>query len=122
MTTRPPNDALQRAIDLTLGGSQRDFPVVDDGRLVGLLSQDDLMRALQQSPASEVVASVMRKEYQHCEPGEMLESVFMRIQEDGAHTVPVVRDGELVGLLTMENIGEMLRIQAALDKQRQGAP
>jgi hypothetical protein len=48
----------------------------------------------------------------------MLESVFVRIQEDGAHTVPVVRRGELVGLLTMENIGEMLRIQAAIDKQR----
>jgi hypothetical protein len=44
--------------------------------------------------------------------------VFMRIREDGAHTVPVIRRGQLVGLLTMENIGEMLRIQAALDHQR----
>jgi hypothetical protein len=48
----------------------------------------------------------------------MLERVFMRLQENGAHTVPVTRDGELVGLLTMENIGEMLRIQAALDQRK----
>jgi Zn-dependent protease len=113
-----PRDPLQRAIDLTLGGSQRDFPVLDDGRVVGLLSQEDLVKSLQQSPASNPVASAMRTEYQQCEPGDMLESVFMRIREDGAHTVPVIRRGQLVGLLTMENIGEMLRIQAALDHQR----
>jgi Zn-dependent protease len=113
-----PGDPLQRAIDLTLGGSQRDFPVLDDGRVVGLLSQEDLVKSLQQSPASNPVASAMRTEYQQCEPGDMLESVFMRIREDGAHTVPVIRRGQLVGLLTMENIGEMLRIQAALDRQR----
>jgi CBS domain-containing protein len=116
--TLSPSDPLQRAIDLTLGGSQRDFPVVDDGRVVGLLAQDDLMRALQQASATEPVGTAMRNEYQQCEPGDMLESVFMRIQENGAHTLPVVRHGELVGLLTMENIGEMLRIQAALDRHR----
>jgi Zn-dependent protease/predicted transcriptional regulator len=113
-----PRDPLQRAVDLTLGGSQRDFPVVDEGQVVGLLCQEDLMRALQQTPSNEAVAGAMRTQYQQCDPGDMLESVFVRIQEDGAHTVPVVRRGELVGLLTMENIGEMLRIQAALDKQR----
>jgi Zn-dependent protease len=113
-----PQDPLQRAIDLTLSGSQRDFPVVEDGRVVGLLRQDDLMKALQATPAGDSVASAMQKEYQDCEPGEMLEGVFVRIREDGAHTLPVVRHGKLVGLLTMENIGEMLRIQAAIDRQR----
>jgi predicted transcriptional regulator len=86
--------------------------------VVGLLTQDDLMKSLQKSPPADVVAAAMRTEYQQCEPGDMLESVFMRIREDGAHTVPVIRRGELVGLLTMENIGEMLRIQAALDRRR----
>ena len=56
----------------------------------------------------------MRSEYQQCDPGDMLERVFMRIQEDGAHTLPVVRNGELVGLLTMDNIGEMLTVSPDL--------
>jgi Zn-dependent protease/predicted transcriptional regulator len=116
--TLAPRDALQRAIDLTLAGSQRDFPVVENERLVGLLCQEDLMRALQQSPSTGSVESVMRTNFERCEPGEMLEGVFIRIREDGAHTVPVVRQDRLVGLVTMENIGEMLRIQAAIDKQR----
>jgi CBS domain-containing protein len=115
-----PRDPLQRAIDLTLSGSQRDFPVVDDGQIVGLLRQDDLVKALQETPAGDTVSGAMQTDYQDCEPGEMLEGVFVRIREDGAHTLPVVRHGQLVGLLTMENIGEMLRIQSAIDKQRGG--
>ena len=78
------------------------------------------MKALQTTPASDGVAGAMQTEYQNCEPGEMLEGVFVRIREDGAHTLPVVRHGQLVGLLTMENIGEMLRIQSAIDKQHGG--
>lgn len=118
-----PGDPLQRAVDLTLAGTQKDFPVVDaDRRIVGLLCQDDLLRGLQRGGQNEPISSAMKTEYQTCHPGEMLERVFMRLQEDGAHTVPVTRDGELVGLLTMENIGEMLRIQAALDERKKDIP
>jgi Zn-dependent protease/predicted transcriptional regulator len=114
-----PADPLQHAVDLTLAGTQKDFPVVDaERRIVGLLCQDDLLRGLQGGGQNQPVSSVMKTEYQMCHPGEMLERVFMRLQENGAHTVPVTRDGELVGLLTMENIGEMLRIQAALDQRK----
>jgi predicted transcriptional regulator len=103
-----------------LAGSQRDFPVADDGRVVGMLCQEDLMRALEQTSSSALVASAMRSQYQRCEPGDMLEGVFARIREDGAHTLPVLRGDRIAGLLTMDNIGEMLRIQAALDKRRGG--
>jgi len=116
--TLSPHDPLQRAIDLTLAGSQRDFPVVDQGRVVGLLTQEDLVRALAESSAGDQVQAAMKTEFEQCDSGDMLEGVFMRVREDGAHTVPVVRRGELVGLLTMENVGEMLRIHAALGKQR----
>jgi hypothetical protein len=33
-------------------------------------------------------------------------------------TVPVVRNGSLVGLLTMDNVGEFMRIQAAMSEKR----
>ena len=47
---------------------------------------------------------------------EMLESAFAKLKNCNCHTLPVMRDGELVGLLTMDNVGEYMRIQAAMKK------
>ena len=46
----------------------------------------------------------------------MLETAFQRLQECSCHTMPVLRNGSLVGLLTMENLGEYFMIQSALRK------
>ena len=39
-------DTLAQATRLRLRGSQRDFPVVDEGRLTGLLTEGDMLLAL----------------------------------------------------------------------------
>ena len=45
--TLSPHDPLSRAVQLTLDGSQQDFPVVDDSSaLVGVLTRADLLQAL----------------------------------------------------------------------------
>jgi predicted transcriptional regulator len=46
----------------------------------------------------------------------MLETVSARLRECGCHTMPVVHNGQVVGLVTMENIGEFLMIQSALGR------
>jgi hypothetical protein len=48
----------------------------------------------------------------------MLDDVFGRLQGEESRTFPVMSGGRLVGLLTLENLGEFLRIQAALSAGR----
>jgi hypothetical protein len=48
----------------------------------------------------------------------MLENAFQSLQECQCHTLPVIDDGHLLGLLTAENVAEALMIQEAL-RQRQ---
>jgi len=43
-----PNDSLARVIELTLAGTQKDFPVVTDERVVGVLTQTDLLKGLRE--------------------------------------------------------------------------
>ena len=47
---------------------------------------------------------------------EMLEEAFAKLTDCQCHTLPVLRDGTLVGLVTMDNMGEYMRIQTAMKK------
>ncbi len=115
--TLSPQDRLVRAIELILSGSQQDFPILDDGQVVGILTRGDLLKALPQQGQEARVADVMRREFEVADSYEMLENVFTRLQACECHTLPVTRNRQLVGLVTMDNVGEFLSIQAAL-----GAP
>lgn len=117
--TVSPHDPLVRVTDLILGGFQEDFPVVDDGRVVGVLTRHDLLTALTQRGSAARVGEVMLRDFQTADPFEMLEPVCLRMQAVACHTLPVLSHGQLVGLLTTTNIGEFLMIQAAVQARRQ---
>ena len=54
----------------------------------------------------------MRQDFQMVEATEMLEMAFVRLQRCKCRTMPVIRNGRLSGLLTMENVGEFLSIHS----------
>jgi predicted transcriptional regulator len=113
--TLAPQDQLATAVDKILAGTQQDFPVVVDGRVVGILMRNDLFSALAKSGAQIPVREVMRTDFESVDPSEMLELAFRRLQNCACHTLPVVYRGNLAGLLTMENVGEFVAIQTAID-------
>jgi CBS domain-containing protein len=108
------DDSLDRAIELTLAGSQKDFPVVDNGRIEGILTQTDLLKALSARDRRELVNSAMQRNFVTVESLEMLETAFAKLKDCNCHTLPVTLNSELVGLLTMDNLGEYMRIQSAM--------
>lgn len=56
----------------------------------------------------------MQREFHTATPFDMAEGILARLQECNCHSLPVVQNGRLVGLLTAENLGEFLMIQSAL--------
>jgi Zn-dependent protease/CBS domain-containing protein len=113
--TVSPDDPLERVVELVLSGWQQDFPVVEDGQIVGMLVRSDLLNALAQQGIDRLVREVMQRDFEVVDAAEMLENVLPRLQACACHSMPVSRGGELVGLLTMDNIGEFMLIQSALD-------
>jgi len=108
------NDTLARAVELILAGSQTDFPVVDNERVVGVLRRDEVMAALSRQEMHMPVERIMRRDFETAESREMLETAFARLQSCSCRTMPVTENDRLVGLLTTDNIGEFLMIQSAL--------
>ena len=108
------DDPLQRAIDLLIAGSQQEFPVLENGRPIGVLTRNDLVRGLQRGGVTSPVRDAIQPDGLVAEPGEPLEEVFQRMREGGRSALPVVSNGDLVGLLTLENVGDLLLVQDAL--------
>lgn len=115
-----PSESLRGVAHHIIDGFQQDFPVVQDGRIVGVLTRADLMAAAAKDGLDTPVDSAMRTEFETAHATEMLEPAFLRLQSCACRTMPVTRRGQLVGVLTMENVGEFLMLQAAAGKRRGG--
>ena len=109
-----PQDALTRAIQLTLDGVQKDFPVMEDDRIVGVLTQEDLLRGLHEQGALARVREYMQTNIETADIDEPLESVMKRLQACGCRLLAVTRNGRFAGIVNMDNILELVRIEAAL--------
>jgi Zn-dependent protease/CBS domain-containing protein len=120
--TLGPHDPLARAVDHVLAGFQQDFPVVEDGRVVGVLTRTDLLTALTRHGQEAPVGEVMQRQFETADPRDMLEGTLARLQTCNCHALPVVSKGQLVGMLTMDNLSELLMIQQALRSRRGEGP
>ena len=107
-------DPLARAVNLVLTGSQRDFPVVESDRVVGVLTRDALTAALADSGLETPVAEVMERTFETADANEMLDQVFSRLEACRCQVLPVLQGGRLVGILTPENVAELVMLAPGL--------
>ncbi len=112
--TLSPHDRLERVIELILAGSQHDFPVVEDERVLGILDRETFIKALTERGQGALVSEVMRRGLPEVDTHEMVASALERLDESRAKALPVTHDGRLIGLITLENITEFLMIRSAL--------
>jgi Zn-dependent protease len=106
-------DLLQRAADLVISGTQQNFPVMEDGRLIGVLTRDSLIKAVTEKGLAAQVREAMSTTFGVVDAREMLDRALARLQEAGAPVLPVLDGTRLVGLLTSENIGEFVMLRKA---------
>ena len=91
---------------------QDDFPVVADGRLVGMLTQSAVLEAARRN-GSVRAAELMTTGFSCTRPDAPVAEVHDSMQASGQRTVPVMDDGRLVGLLTLDNINRYYMTRSA---------
>ena len=106
--------SLGDAAEAVLATAQRDFAVVDPAnRPVGLLDRDTLLAGLKEKGPEAPVAEVMGRPVTVL-LNSPLEDAVNAMNQQGLKTYVVVDDdGRLAGLLTRENVAEMIMIHAA---------
>ena len=137
--TMTPDQSVPEAADLLAEHRIGAVPVLDaDGRLVGLLRDEDLMvsEARLHVPsvieflgaelvwppsvhryeeelrkfAASTVAEVMATEFEHLAPSDSIESAATLMHDKGISHLPVVDNGRLVGIVAR---GDLIRFLAA---------
>ncbi|REK29353.1 MAG: site-2 protease family protein [Planctomycetota bacterium] len=108
-----PNDSLQTAATELLAGMQQEFPVVEEGRLVGMLRRADLAEGLRGSTGELRIADVMTQDCRCVNEFDLLERVMYEMHQGSCSVLPVVRGDRIIGLVDTENIGELLMIRSA---------
>ncbi|MBC7173677.1 MAG: CBS domain-containing protein [Polyangiaceae bacterium] len=97
-----------------LHGSQQDFPVIDGDAVVGVLTVRALIAALNRGGPTAIVSEAMERSFLVAHPNDMLEGLFEQQKAASCSTVPVLEGDRLVGLLTTENVGELLMVREAV--------
>jgi Zn-dependent protease/CBS domain-containing protein len=112
--TLRPDEPISRAGEYILAGFQQDFPVVEDGQVVGVVMRKDLAAATADLDPQATVRDIMQREFMTASPRDMLFTAFNRLQECNCRALPVVDNGELVGLITADEVAEVLMFQEAM--------
>lgn len=113
-----PHEPLGRAVELVMAGSQQDFPVVNGRQVVGILTRKRLLSALAEGGKGIPIGSIMDSNVGSVTAQESLEATLAAYQGKPFALLPVLDRGELVGLLTWENVSEYVWIRSALGVHR----
>ena len=105
------NDAAEALIRTT----QTEFPIVDgSGRLRGVLTRDAMIKALKERGPETPVLEVMQDDVPTVPARAKLDTALRSLMQKGRPVVGVTApDGRLIGLLTVENLGEMMMVHSA---------
>jgi len=106
--TITPYHNFGQVLDAVIHGYQEDFPVVDEsGNLVGIVTRNEIMSAAHSSDRFLTVRDLMKTDFPTISPeADLFKEGQRLLQESGMRALPVIRDGELAGMLTTEDIGQ----------------
>ncbi|NWF56994.1 MAG: CBS domain-containing protein [Syntrophaceae bacterium] len=105
VVTIPPGTSILRAIEILRDKSIRHLPVVEDGDLVGLVTEGDLRQASLLSLVDKVsIEDVMIKRPITISPEASIEEAARLVYRHKIGGLPVVAGKKLVGILTIVDI------------------
>jgi Zn-dependent protease/predicted transcriptional regulator len=111
VVTVAPDEPMVNVARQMLAGFQDDVPVVDGGAVVGIVGRAEVLRGAVEGNANVPVSSVMVRTVPLVSESDSLDTALERLQESGRRSIPVLRDGLLVGMLPIENVAYLLQVR-----------
>lgn len=104
--TDTPADTLRSAAELMWRQQTGSLVVMEDGRLVGIITERDLLRAVAQGQELEkvTVGETMTRQLHTVGAGESVRSAARLMAQHWIRHLPVTEDGRVVGVLSQRDV------------------
>lgn len=112
-------DRVSRVADYLLTSYQPDFAVLQGRTLLGLVTREDVLRALADIPQDTFVTEIMQREFLKVDAGKTLDEVRRAMVERDARIAAVYDSANYLGLVSLEDISEAFAVQTFLQRQKQ---
>ncbi|HET6266798.1 MAG TPA: CBS domain-containing protein, partial [Acidobacteriota bacterium] len=102
-----PQDTISKALELMSRRRKGCLPVVEKGRLCGILTEVDLLlkvQAKEQDLTKTPVSTVLTPNPETIEENASISDALHKMSIGGYRHIPVVREGSLVGVLSGKDV------------------
>lgn len=104
--------SLSKILELVFHSHQEDFPIVDNGRLIGFLTRADIIKNIHQHGTAKQVRDIMRREFPLVKPEDFLSKVQKVMEESQLKALPVVSKDKVCGVITLEDISKVYSVMS----------
>jgi len=114
------SEPIDKAVDLIMTTYQADFPIFDLGsNFVGVLTRPRLISVLRSQGREGRIVDIMipAQEVPVVGPETTLADVWDRMLDEHSRVVAVMEQGRFLGLLTLDDISELIQVVGAAKEQ-----
>ncbi|WP_339666237.1 site-2 protease family protein [Maribacter arcticus] len=111
ITRLRPSNNLQEVIDILLAGTEKDFVVIENEKILGILTQKDIIKHAK--TPSVLVGDIMQRKFKTVDVTTEIMKVLQSIRKEDSDFYPVVENGQLVGAIDTTNISEFILLKTA---------
>ncbi len=112
-------DRVSKVVDYILTSYQPDFAVIQGNRLLGIVTREDVMRALATDPRDQFVTVVMQRDIARVAPDMTLDQVRQVMTEKTTRVVAVYEGEQYLGLVNIDDIAEALAVITFKQRQQE---
>lgn len=109
------NATLSKVLEIMFHTHQEDFTVVEENIMVGFVTRNDIINGIHQKGVPALVSEIMRTDYPALHEYDSLNKAQSIMQDNNVRALPVIREGGITGIVTIEDIS---RVYAVMSKRR----
>jgi Zn-dependent protease/predicted transcriptional regulator len=87
------------------------YPVTRDGKLVGIITNEDVRKVEPERRTTVTVGEVMERHVVFATPDEKAGDALLNMSKNNVGRLPVVEDGELVGIITRSDFNKVIQMK-----------